>query len=131
MVAAFFSTFLDLKQPNLSVEITEIEQNNSAPIDIGTLPEFVSLRKFVVGRFFGGSTPDQLQQFLNREKQGLEDQKQDLQKQKDTFANRPRNAPKDENKKAGAGVSQFHNPRVSPSMIRSTRPNFRMTKPRK
>ena len=102
VVTAFSSNFLDLKQPSLSVEITEIEQITSAQVDISAAPEFVNLRKLVGGslayRFIGGASVEEMQQVVQREKQSLYDQKQDLQRNKDVVNKLPRTPPKPDDK---------------------------------
>jgi hypothetical protein len=91
VVAAFSSNFIDLKQPRIAVEITEIEQVTSAQIDITASPEFANLRKIAGGRFGyefvapTGYKAEDMQKVINREKESVSDQKQDLVEKKKAF----------------------------------------------
>jgi hypothetical protein len=105
VLAAFSSNFFDLKQPHLSVEITEIEQKTSEKIDISALSEFANLRKIESGSISSFFSPDrkytveEMQQLINREKQRLDDQKQDLQKDREALEKLPQTPPKAEGEK--------------------------------
>lgn len=49
VAVGFLGNFIDLKQPDLSIEITEIQQRTSADIDVKSSPFFAKLRELMSG----------------------------------------------------------------------------------
>ncbi|MEG1421946.1 MAG: hypothetical protein RSA95_07185 [Citrobacter sp.] len=65
-VVAFSTNFYDLKQPDISVEITALASTNSVPLDLASIPELSELKNTI--NLFGmekGITPEEIERQLN------------------------------------------------------------------
>jgi hypothetical protein len=103
-IVGFTNNFFDLKQSNVSVEITGIEQVTSTAVDISASPDFKSLRKFFSYQLLPGDnrkyTYDDMRQEIDRQKQNLADRQNELAKLRVKVQDRglhtpPADAPKD------------------------------------
>lgn len=116
VLVAFSGNFLDLKQPNVSVEITGIEQISSAAIDIGATPEFANLRKLVESPFAyrqnNKYTSEDMRQEIERAKQRLADSKNDLAKLRSSFQDNLQTHKLNETKEDKKKSSVFANPEL-------------------
>lgn len=110
---AFFGNFFDFKQPNVSVEITGIEQISSTAVDISATPEFANLRKLVNNPFT--SRPDKkytfedMRQEIERAKQRLADSKNDLTKMRTTYQDNFQTQELDNKKEHNKSIAEIDN----------------------
>jgi hypothetical protein len=91
VLIAFLSNFIDLKRPNISLEIIGIEQIMPQSVDVTASPEFTSLRK-LVGAFAGNQyrcSAHEMEQVIERNKQSILDRKRELDKMKIKFGKMP------------------------------------------
>jgi len=94
---AYYANFVDLKQPNVSVEITEIQQVTAAEIDLTATPAFPKARKLLLGEIparLNLGRPltfklENLEQGVSRVKQKIVDDRERLLKYKERYEQLP------------------------------------------
>lgn len=96
VTVGFLGSFSDLKQPDVSVEITGIEQISSTTIDITSAPEFVNFRKLTSNIFNtrkeSGYSFEDLRQEIERSKLRLAESTNDLEKLRKAHQSRSQNS---------------------------------------
>jgi hypothetical protein len=73
----FYGNFIDFKQPNVSVEITEIDQNTSPDVDISSSPMFPKTRELVGDDIMvriRGSKIEDIEKAISSKEQAMADQ---------------------------------------------------------
>lgn len=94
-IVAFYSIFFDLKQPKVTVEITEIEQISSVKTDISAYPEFKNLRKLLKETDPLGLNQknyelniDDMQHIVDTNKSKIAEKKSDIDEARNRITNR-------------------------------------------